>query len=376
MNANINTNTSSRSIVHPIDERRNDMNTQTVSKQPTRNKKSKYLLLIPIVALLLVIAAVIFTASVFRVVSLSGYADTFVLKPNQLRMGILIIDNGASAVLQKNSHWIGPIISTEGSLAIEDNATINGPVVLFSNGLRLGENSIVDGSIVLFSGGLTLEPGARVLHNAVLFSGGLTLEPRASLRQNAVLFFGNLRLEQEASIRRNTVLFFGSTLIGREAYVYGKLVSFFGGLELAPKAVLHDDAILFFGNVHLDPEAQVRGDVIVTEGDAILNGKSTIYGRLYLSPDPRWGRIAQSSEARITRGVVKPGSIDSLAGWRIALWVLALVLIQMIKFILPPVIFIGILMALMFFLGRRTGSLGREDKAKQPYNEASPQATT
>ena len=80
----------------------------------------------------------IFLASITRVVSVSGKGELFVLKPNQIRMGILIIDEDAAAILHEKSHWIGPIISKEGALTVEDDVTITGPVLLFSDDLRLG----------------------------------------------------------------------------------------------------------------------------------------------------------------------------------------------------------------------------------------------
>lgn len=347
------------------------MNTQTDPKLSDQNRKSKPRIVFPIIALLLMLAIGIVLASITRVVSISGIGDRYVLKPNQIRLGILIIDDNASAILQEGSHWIGPIISKEGALIVQDDVAITGPVVLFSNDLLLGKNAIVDGSVYLFSGGLTLEQGASVRHNAVLFAGGLTLEPEASIRQNAVLFAGGLTLQPESSIRHNAVLFAGNAQIGSQAAAYGKLILFAGGLELAPKAVLHDDAVLFFGNVHLYPEAQVRGDVILTDGDAKLDGRSKIFGKLYLSSEPGWGRLTKSSNSQINRGVSRPANIDSVVASHIGSWALGILL----AFILLPVVVIGLIMALMFYLGRRSGRLKNEGEAKRRYPESSPQST-
>jgi uncharacterized integral membrane protein len=368
----MNTQNRSKFSVLPIDQRSNDVSTQTNSKSTVQTKKSKMRYALPIIALLLVLAIGVFLASITRAVSISGISDRYVLKPNQIRIGILIINDNASAIFQEGSHWIGPIISKEGALIVQDDVTITGPVVLFSDGLHLGKNTIVDGSVYLFSGGLTLEPGASVRHNAVLFAGGLTLEPEASIQDNAVLFAGGLTLKPGSSVRRNAVLFAGNAQIGAEAATYGKLILFFGGLELAPKAVLHDDAVLFFGNVHLSPQAQVRGDVILTDGDARLDGPSTIFGRLYLSPESGWGRLSKSSNAQIIRGVIRPANIDSVVAWHIGGWALGILL----TFILLPVVVIGLLMALMFYLGRRSRSPKPNDEAKKIYPESSPQPAT
>jgi hypothetical protein len=147
---------------------------------------------------------------------------------------------------------------------------------------------------------------------------------------------------------------------------------FAGSLDLASKAVLHDDAVLFAGNVHLSPGAQVRGDVILTDGDARLDGQSTISGRLYLSPESGSGRLSQSPEAQITRGVIRPANIQSVASWHIGGWVLGLLL----TLILLPVVVIALLMVLVFYLGRRSGSLKHKGEAKSRYPESSPQMST
>jgi hypothetical protein len=155
--------------------------------------------------------------------------------------------------------------------------------------------------------------------------------------------------------------------MGREAVTYGKLIAFAGGLDLAPKAVLYDDAVLFAGDVHLSPEAQVKGNVILTAGNATLDSLSTITGRLYLDPDakPGSGRLFSSSEAQVTRGVVRPKNIEAIASAQIA----KLFLGYAVLLFAIPVVIVCLLMGLMFYLGRHS----KEPKAKVEAKTASPQ---
>lgn len=347
------------------------MNTQTSSDLPVQTSKSRLPFVLIIVALLFALAIVAFLATSLMLVSISGEGEQYVLKPNQTRLGILILDEGATAIFREKSHWIGPVISKHGALTIEEGVTITGPVSLFSNDLRLREDATVDGSVYLFSGGLALEPGASIRHNAVLFAGGLLLGPEASVRGDAISFARDVELQEKATLRGDAVLFAGDMRVGSEAAAYGELISFAGGLKLAPKAVLHDDAVLFFGNVHLTPETQVRGDVILTEGNAELEDQSTIDGRLYLNPDPNLGRLYKSSEAQITRGVVEPENIKSIAGWRVGSWVLA----RMLRIIALPVVIVCLLMILMFYLGQRT-RLPKNQNRREAGQGSRPQPTT
>ena len=356
----------------PIDEWRNDMNIQTGSKSSDESNKRKFRFVLPILILLSVVVIGVFLASSVRVVFVSGKGESYVLESNHFRMGILYIDEGASAVFQKNSHWIGPVISKEGALIVQDDVTITGPVILFSNDLLLGENATVDGNLVLFSGSLTLQPGAIVRHNAVMFAGGVTLEQGASIRGDLISFSGGVALHERSSLRGDVVLFSGGMQIGSEATAYGKLISFFGGLELAPKAVLHDDAVLYFGNVHLYPEAQVRGDVIVKAGNATLDSQSTIYSKLYLNPESDFAALYKSSDAQILHGIIKPVNIESVADVQ----VVSLVLGNLFIIILMSVMVICLLMVLMYYFGRLTRSQKPKDGAKALYAEPASQPTT
>ena len=124
---------------------------------------------------------------------------------------------------------------------------------------------------------------------------------------------------------------------------------------MAPKSLLRDNAVLFAGDIHLYPGAHIKGNVFVTEGNATLDSQSIIDGKLYLNPKPRNGqeRLYQSSEAQVTRGVIRPKNIELISGWQLGARTLPLLL----KCSLPPVIIFCLLMALMFYLGRRSKPL-------------------
>jgi hypothetical protein len=352
-------------------EKENNMNNQINSQlsNPNRNNRIRSVILITI--LLLLLAFVGFLVSITRVVSISGKGSSYILKANQIRMGILYIENDATAIFNENSHWIGPIISKKGALIVQNDVTVTGPVVLFSNGLVLGENDTVDGNIVLFSGSLRLQPGAAVRHNVVLFAGSAILEQGTYIRGNIVSFAGSVVLKEKANLRGDAVLFAGSMNIGYEAVAYGKAILFAGGLNLAPKSILHKDAVLFFGDAHLSQEAQVRGDVILTAGNATLDSRSRISGKLYLSPDSYkgWGRFSSVPDAQILGGVSRPENIEKIAGWSLAegvLWNVAVLLVL-------PVVAVGLLMALMFYAGLQTrSSKERARKALVPESNAQP----
>ena len=345
------------------------MSNQTSSNLSTQKKKNRSRLVFAMLAVMLVLAAGVFLAFTTRVVSVSGRGELYVLEANRTHLGTLLIEEGAAAIFRENSHWIGPIISKQGTLTVEKKVTITGPVFLFSNGLQLGENARVQGSVYLFSGNLKLQPGASIRHNAVLFAGDLSLGQGANIREKVVSFYGNVNLQEKASLQGDVVLFFGNMKIGDQAAVYGELLSFAGGLEMASKAILDDDAVLFFGKVHLFPEAQVKGNVIVTEGNATLEAQSTITGKLYLNPVSNLGRLNMSSEAQISRGVFKPENIDSIAGMHVAGWFAR----QLLKFIMLPVAVVCLLMALMFYLGRGARSRKEKRVAQARYAELSHQ---
>lgn len=348
---------------------------------------------LPAFALLAVLTAAILLYSATRVVSISGKSESFVLERGQIRMGILMIGDGASASFREGSYWIGPVVSKAGSLTVGRGATINGPVALFSDPLRLGEKATVRGSIALFSGGLTLERGASVRGNAVLFSGPLSLGSEASvlrnailfsgpvsigrdasiggrtiafsgpvelqekalLRGDAVLFSGPLSLGPEALLRGDAVLFSGPLRLGSDATVYGKVLAIAGGLDLGPRAVLHDGAVTFSGDVHLSPGAQVRQDVILAEGNATLDSASTIAGILYLTPEETSQRgrlIAADESVAISGGVVRPHDIESIATRNIEGWLL----LRLLRLAALPLIGLGLLVGLVVFLVWRVGS--------------------
>jgi hypothetical protein len=143
-------------------------------------------------------------------------------------------------------------------------------------------------------------------------------------------------------------------------------------LDLAPKAILLNDAVLFAGDVHLYQGAQVRGDVIVVQGNATLDGGSLISGKLYLSPLSNRGHLEQSSEAQVMRGVVKPANIERIAGWRAGRWFTW----QVLKIILLIVLLFCLLLAFIFYLGRRTRTRKSKDGAGRREAESSTQSTT
>jgi hypothetical protein len=205
----------------------------------------------------------------------------------------------------------------------------------------------------------------------LLFAGNMELATGASIGGNALLFAGSVTLSPGADIRGNTVLFAGNMSIGSEAVSYGKLILFAGGLDLYSNAVLRNDALLFAGNAHLDPEAQVRGDLIMVEGNAALEGGSTVTGKLYLNSEPRpgMGRLDMSPEAQVGRGVSRSENIESVVSWQIGGWVLGSILLLLV----PLVVIIGLLMALMFYLGRRTLPIQGKEGSKAREPESSPQ---
>lgn len=337
------------------------MTSESRSTPCVQTKRSKLGFVIPATVLLVVLAAAVLVVSNTRVVSISGEGETFILEPGQTRLGILTIEKGAAATFHEKSRWIGPVVSKEGLLTVEDGVTITGPVVLFSNGLHLGERATVRGSVVLFSGVLTLERGASVRGNAVLFAGGASLAEQASIRGHVISFSGPVELRNKAILRGSAVLFAQGMKLGPEAAVYGKVVSFAGSLDLGPKAVLRDGAVVFSGNLHLFPEAQVQHDVILTEGDATLDGSSRIAGRLYLGQASisGGGRLLQASEAQITGGAVKPEDTESMASRTIGGWLV----LQLVRLAALPLVGIGTLMALMFYLGWRSRSRRVEREA-------------
>jgi hypothetical protein len=142
----------------------------TVTKRQDRRIRN-----LSIVVLLLVLVVSLFVAIGVR--AISGENTQYVLEANRTGIGILILDNGASAILMEDSSWIGLIVSNSGRLIVEERATIIGPVCLFSDSLRLGENAKVRGSVYLLSGELMLEPGASVSREQA------SLEPRAGARK-------------------------------------------------------------------------------------------------------------------------------------------------------------------------------------------------
>jgi len=157
---------------------------------------------------LLVLVVSLFVALGVTVVS--GGNTRYTLETNRTGFGILILDNGASAVLMEDSNWIGLIVSKSGQLIVEDRVTIFGPVCLFSDSLMLGENARVRGSAYLFSGELRLGSGASVSRDAILFSGSVELGDRATIRDDVVLFSGDLRLEDGAAVQDDAFLFSGN----------------------------------------------------------------------------------------------------------------------------------------------------------------------
>jgi hypothetical protein len=350
------------------------MNTQTGSITSVQTKKNKSRIVLPIVILLFVLAIVVFLAITFKVITVSGKSESYVLDSGRTQLGILLIEDNANAIFHEKSNWIGPVISKEGALIVQDDVTIHGPVVLFSNPLVLGENATVKGGVYLFAGDLTLKPGASVRHNVIMFAGGMTLEELANIRGDTISFAGGIDLHEKSSLRGDVVLFAGGMNIGREAVSYGKLIAFAGSLDLAKKSALHDDAVLFFGNAHLYPEAQVKGDVILTDGNATLDDLSSISGKLYLNPDarPGSGNLYSSSNAHVTRGVVKPENIEAIAGSRIA----GLFLGYAILLFVLPVVVICLLMALMFYLGRQSRVIKDKVGEKTSYSQPSTQLTT
>lgn len=376
-----------------ISERKSEMNTQTGSEFSIQTKKSKFRIVFPIVILLIALAIALFLAANFKVITLSGKGETYVLDAGKTQLGILFIEDDATAIFREKSHWIGPVISKEGALIIQDDVTITGSVYLFSNPLALGKNATVKGSVYDFAGGLELRPGASVRHNVVLFAGDLTLqggasihnkadifsgnwcpEEMANIRGDVVLFAGNVNLHEKSSLRGDAVLFAGDMRIGDEATMYGKLISFAGGLELASKAILYDDAVLFSGNAHLYPTAEVRGDVLLAQGNAKLEGQSTISGKLYLNPESTLGpgHLYSASEAQVIRGIIKTESIEAVAGSRIA----GLFLGYAILFLIPPVVVVCLLMALMFHLGRHSRAPKDNVGTKTRYTQPSSQPAT
>jgi acetyltransferase-like isoleucine patch superfamily enzyme len=319
-----------------------------------------------IVTLLLVLVVCVFAATSVRVIS--GRDDLYVLEANKTRLGILIVEEEATAIFMENSSWIGLVISKSGELTVEDDVTITGPVYLFADSLKLGENATIRGSVYLFSGELMLEPGASIRRDAVLFAGDLNLSEGAIIRDDVVLFAGDLEigdgaavqddaflfaggvdLHEGAMLRGDALLFAGPMQIGHRAAAGGDLILFAGGLELAGDAVLYDDAVLFAGDLHLYPEALVEGDVVVTEGDATLESQSVISGKLYLNPEPGRGYVHKAPSARVIGGIANPDSITAVSGWRTAGFFLQ----QLLKRILPPVIIILAVVFLVRFRRRR-----------------------
>ena len=319
------------------------MNTKTQSK-------SSVVLWIAMIVLLLLLALGSFLATSLRVVMISGSDESFVLKPYQFRMGILYIDDNATAIFREKSHWLGPVISDQGKLTVENDVTITGPIILANESLLLRENTTVQGSVFLFNGSLTIEQGASVRHNVVLFNGCVTQAQNTSIRGNVVLFNGGLALQDKASVRGDTLLFNGYLWLGQEAIVYGESIVFMGEMKLAPKAVLRNDAVLLYGNVYLSPEALVRGDMFVVKGDANLDGQSKISGKLYLNSDAE--RLHKSPEAQITRGVIRPVNIESTADWRVAAYFIG----HFAKLLILPAVAFFVLLVLIFFVGRYSRS--------------------
>jgi hypothetical protein len=344
-------------------KRSTNMTAQGVPQASNQTRKNWLRPALIVAAGLLLLAVGAYLAT--RVTRVAGPGAQFELKPNQMGLGILLIEDKAAAILREKSHWFGPVISKEGRLTVEDDVTVTGPVWLFSDDLRLGQNATVQGSVVLFSGNLTLQPGASVRHDAVLFAGDLRLEPGSSIGRDVIAFAGDVVLQDKAVLRADAVLFAGRLTLGREATTDGEAIAFAGGLDLAEKALLRNGAVLFAGDVSLAPQAQIRGDVLLAEGGATLAGASTITGRLYLNPKSTRARLDQSSEAQIGRGVVKPENIATVAGWRLGGWVLR----HLLRFMLWPVAVLCLLVALAFYLGwraRRSPPQGMQPGARLP----------
>ncbi len=346
------------------------MNTQKNPETSIQTSKSKYPILIASVILLVVLALAVTIAVNFKVITVSGKGESYVLGAGKHQFGILYIEEGANAIFSEKSHWIGPVISKEGAVSIQNDVTITGPMVLFSNSLQLEENSSVDGNIALFAGDLSLMPGSVVRHSVVLFAGSAILKQGAYMRGDVVSFAGSVVLKEKAALRGDAILFAGSMQIGEEADAYGELIDFAGGLSLSPKAVLHRNAVLFSGDAHLSSEAQVKGDVILTAGNVTMDSHSRISGKLYLSPKcyRGCGNLSKPTDAQIMGGVYRPESIETIAGWNIA----DRMLLYLAVLLLLPVMFVGMLMAMMFYLGRRS----RTRKGKVDVIVIPPQAST
>jgi len=332
-----------------------------VSKKQARRIRN-----LSVALLLLALAVSLFAATSVKVIS--GEGNRYVLEANKTRLGILILDEGASAILMEDSNWIGLIVSADGQLMVEDRVTIIGPIYLFSDSLRLGANATLRGSAYLFAGRLTLEPGASLRRDAILFAGDLELGHGANSRDDVILFAGDLELGDSATVRDDAILFAGDVVlddratlggdtllfagdaqIGREAVAGSDLLLFAGDLELTEGGLLRDDAVLFAGGLHLRPESLVEGDVVLTAGDATLDDNSVIAGRLLLNQEPGQGRVYQASSARVDGGISYPNNINSITGWRTT----ALFLKLLLKRLLPLALAILVLVLLVRFRRRR-----------------------
>jgi uncharacterized membrane protein len=317
------------------------------------------------IVLVVLVLGILITQSVIVV---SGRTAAYVLKADKTRLGILVVQEDAKAILKENAHWIGPVFIKEGTFTVENDVTVTGPVLLFANGLELAENATIRGGVYLFSGSLRLGSSASVGRDAVLFAGSLDLGEEAIVRDDVVLFAGDLGLAKDAvirddaflfagdvelregaALRGDTLLFAGRMRLGQKADARGDLILFAGGLDLAEAAVAHDDIVLFAGDLHVSPKAVVEEDVVVVDGDANLEAQAVIFGNVYYNLDPDSGKVYQDASAQVNGSVSGRDNIDSIAGWRVAVFFFK----HLLKRLLPPVIIIILTVYLIRFWRRR-----------------------
>jgi uncharacterized membrane protein len=318
-----------------------------------------------IAILLVVLVFGVFVAKGVTVVS--GVDDSFILAQGKTKMGILVVQEEATATFKENSHWIGPVFVEIGTLIIENDVTVFGPVALFADSLELGENATIRGNVYLFAGGLSLNSGASVSRDAILFAGGLDLGEGAIIRDDVVLFAGGLNLNENAVVRDDAILFAGPVNLHegakiqgdallfaghmdmkQNAIAQGDLILFAGGLDMAEGAIVDDDVLLFAGSLHLSPEAQVDGDAIILSADTTLEANSLISGELLYDPKDG-GEVFQDTDAEVKGGVSSPGNITTIAGWRTGVFFIK----HIIKRLLPPALIILVVVYLIRFWRRR-----------------------
>jgi acetyltransferase-like isoleucine patch superfamily enzyme len=297
-----------------------------------------------IAILLVVLVFGVFVAKGVTVVS--GADDTFVLAQGKTKLGILVVQEEATATFQEKSHWIGPVIVKLGSLTIENEVTVNGSVVLMADSLELGENAIIRGNVYLFAGGLSLR--AIVRDDVILFAGGLNLAENAIVRDDAILFAGPVNLREEAKIQGDSLLFAGPMDMRQNAIAQGELILFAGGLDVGDGAIVDDDVLLFAGSLHLSPQAQIDGDAIVLSADSTLEANSLINGKLLYDPKDG-GEVFQDKGAEVKGGVSSPGNIITTAGWRTGVFFIK----HTFKRLIPPVLIILAAFFLVRFWRRR-----------------------